>query len=220
MASSIQKYIKNISAESITVEGQTILAGAYYLIQATEEAKFSASDTLLSELAADRLRMAKTDDGTKDITSLNEAVSFLRQLVVLGPTVLSAESIQVLMSTTEVDLPRVNDPRAEIYNHLGCARLHGFTLVFNSSKVTAQLLVDSNTIFDIDCDDLSEFAPNSTHQLNNPSWIYWDKSEKQLHFRPSSPIQAQTSISIRCRANSNSSSRDLEGYLIDIEGLD
>lgn len=220
MASSIQKYIKNISAESITVEGQTILAGAYYLIQATEEAKFSSSDTLLSELASGRLLMAKTNDGTKDIFSLNEAVSYLRQLVILGPTVLSAEASQVLLSTTEVDLPKASDPRAEIYNYLGCARLHGFSLIFNSSKVTVQMLIDSNTIFDIDCNDLNEFASSSEHQLTRTPWLYWDKSTKQLHFRPSSPIQARTAISIRCRANSNSSNRDLEGYIIDIEGLD
>ena len=80
MASSIQKYIKNVSGSDQTIEGQLITTGTYYLIQATEEAKFASSSTLLGFIADGTVLMAKTDTGSEDITDLNQSIDFLKQM--------------------------------------------------------------------------------------------------------------------------------------------
>jgi len=78
MSSSIQKYIKNDSGSEITVEGQAITAGDYYLIQATEESKFASSSTLLSYIGEGVVLMARSNSGPEDISDVNEAIDFLK----------------------------------------------------------------------------------------------------------------------------------------------
>lgn len=80
MSSSIQKFIKNVSGSEQTIEGQSIADGAYYLIQATEEATFTSSSALLGLVAAGTVLIAKTDTGSDDITDLNQSIDFLKQM--------------------------------------------------------------------------------------------------------------------------------------------
>lgn len=74
----MQKYIKNTTLGDLTIEGQLVSSGAYYLIQDTEINKFRSSSDLLVRIAAGDILMAKSDDGTTDITDVNTGIDYLK----------------------------------------------------------------------------------------------------------------------------------------------
>jgi hypothetical protein len=74
----INKYIKNIDTVNHTYQGQLILPGNYYLIQAQEMTAFENDSALLTDITNSLAQMAKTNDGLNDIADINEQINFLK----------------------------------------------------------------------------------------------------------------------------------------------
>lgn len=74
----MQKYIKNTTLSDLTIEGQVIAPSTYYLIQDTEINKFRSSSDLMVHIAAGDILVAKSDDGTTDITDVNTGIDYLK----------------------------------------------------------------------------------------------------------------------------------------------
>lgn len=74
----VNRYIKNIDTVDHTYQGQVITAGAYYLIQPLEYVLFSSSSDLLTDIGSSKAQMAKTNDGSSDISDINEQVNYLK----------------------------------------------------------------------------------------------------------------------------------------------
>ena len=69
------KKIKNDTGSTKTYLGQDILAGAYYQIQAVEEISWSSHSALLTDIGSGD---AVVNDGSVDITDVNDAIDFLK----------------------------------------------------------------------------------------------------------------------------------------------
>lgn len=72
------KKIKNNDSVAHTWCGQEIQPGDYYQIQAFEEVRWAEDSTLLTAVATG---IAVVNDGTDDITDVNEAINFLKNEV-------------------------------------------------------------------------------------------------------------------------------------------
>lgn len=71
-------YIKNATAINKTYLGQTILPGEYFLVPSEEEKLFSQEDALLIDIANSEAIIAKKDDGTMDLSVVNDAILYLQ----------------------------------------------------------------------------------------------------------------------------------------------
>ncbi len=69
------KKIKNNDSETHTWVGQEIQAGQYYQIQPLEEMAWANDSSLLSDIGSG---IAIVNDGSSDITDINEAINYLK----------------------------------------------------------------------------------------------------------------------------------------------
>ncbi len=74
------KYIKNTTGSTVTYLGQDIAASAYYQIQSAEEIAWSNLSVLLTDIGSGDAVVAKDDDGTKDISDVNDGVNYLKDI--------------------------------------------------------------------------------------------------------------------------------------------
>lgn len=229
------KYIKNNTASSVTYVGNTIAPGAYYLIQAQEDANFSTDPDVLTDVANTNAIMATDNSGSNDISDISEAIDFLKnnitRVVIDGVdvnsnalAVNSTVSVQTDVATyssaarvdwsgTTINLPRQNQTHATVYTYSGSGLLSNILLDFNSQNVEVILEVDGNEIINVDIDEIDNAYKR---YLLDRHWMTYDKDTKTLSFSPEYPIVYSTSVSVKARANSNSNGRRLEGYIVDI----
>lgn len=119
------------------------------------------------------------------------------------------------ISTTKVDLPRANQAYAEIYKYDGIGRLVAMIIKFNSDNVMVKLSIDEKQVFELDCGFLEDLSPSSGDSFEIPG-INWSRTKNMLIFKPIYPISYASQVKVECRANSNSSSRDMQQYHIHI----
>jgi hypothetical protein len=91
------KKIKNAAETAKTWCGQEIQPGAYYQIQTAEESRWANDSTLLVDIAN---VVAVVNDGTSDITNVNDAINYLKSNI---PT-------SVEISAYEVEPPPFAQP--------------------------------------------------------------------------------------------------------------
>ena len=75
------KKLKNNKQTASSWCGQEIQPGEYYTLLLTEEAKWASDDIVLSDIGSGDLVV---NNGTADITSVNLAINFLKDIPVLG----------------------------------------------------------------------------------------------------------------------------------------
>lgn len=71
------KIIKNLDTVSHTYAGQVIEASGQYTIQASEQVKWANDDSLMSDIATGK---AQVNDGTSDISGINNQINFLKDI--------------------------------------------------------------------------------------------------------------------------------------------
>lgn len=76
----MSKYIKNDDTVNHTWSGQIVTPGQYYAIQGTEEIAWMNNAQLLSDIGSGLAIVAKDDTGNSDITDVNEAINYLKNL--------------------------------------------------------------------------------------------------------------------------------------------
>lgn len=217
-------YVKNLDTVDQVIRGRTVSPNAYFLVPEFERSAWAADQDLFNKVSTDLIKFAKSSDGLNDIDDYAEQWSFLNNLLpsqsvvveTVPPTYLPNQ-IQIDHSSTKVDLPRSSESYASIYTYSGSGQLSSFTMDFNSDNVLIKLTVDSNVIFEIDCDFLDDISNSDDDASSNGlGWLGFDASENRILFRPTYPIKFTTEVKIEAKANSSSSGRDMTGYLVDI----
>ena len=122
-----------------------------------------------------------------------------------------SSNLRVDSSATSVGLNNVGQPFTSIYTYSGSGKFYGFDLRFDDENVLVELQVDSNVIFEIDCDLLFDMSDSKRSQLN--SFIF-DRARASITFNPLNPIKYTSSVSIAAKANNGSHFRDLLGYIV------
>ena len=72
------KYLYNTTQDDLTYIGKTISAQSYYIIQSNLEIKFANEDAVLADIANATLIVSKSDDSSGHITSINDAINYLK----------------------------------------------------------------------------------------------------------------------------------------------
>lgn len=118
-------------------------------------------------------------------------------------------------SNTEVSLNPVSQSYTQLYNYSGTGKLHEFVFDFDSDSVLIKLEVDGNTIFDIDGDMLdSIFSSGEGSATQGAFCLSWNPSNNRIRFTPSLPIKFSSSVTVSSKANSSSTSRDMQRYFV------
>ena len=134
-------------------------------------------------------------------------------------TTLDPTQSQVDISFTKIDLPRSTEAYATIYNYNGSGKFHSFSMDFNSDNVMVKLTIDGNQIFEIDCKYIEDMSPSVGETGGIRAffgWLGWESSKNVINFYPRYSIKFLSNIKIEAKANSNTTTRDMDGYLIDI----
>ena len=71
-------YIKNTDTIQHKWAGQYVQPSGYYLIENAELANWQNSSQLLTDIGNGVAIVAKSNDGTQDITDVNEAINYLK----------------------------------------------------------------------------------------------------------------------------------------------
>ena len=74
------KWIKNASGGDKTWVGQLVPDTEYYEIQSVEEKQWANNSVLLTDIGSGDAIVAKDDSGTLDITDVNDAINYLKDL--------------------------------------------------------------------------------------------------------------------------------------------
>jgi len=127
-------------------------------------------------------------------------------------------------SFTKVDLPKWNEQFYTVTEISGTGCIHAFHLSFNSDRVIVRLEIDGQEIFDVDCEELEDYTISNNNgngggNFGSCMWMHWVKHGDHFVFSPKLPFKYNTSFKIMTKANSNSSSRDLEAYQLNYEGV-
>lgn len=149
--------IKNNTGETKTYEGQEILPGAYYIIEAMEELGWKNNSDLLKDIA---LGKAIVSDGQRDITDINEAINFLKSLL---------QSVVLNERKTTDQIPMFSlhkSYRDSSRSFTTPDYSNPLTWYFDVTKVTGEVLtrVDSVTY------QSSRLVPEWNHY-----WIKWER---------------------------------------------
>jgi hypothetical protein len=72
------KYIKNNDSVSRTWCGMEVVAGAYYLIQSSEQFRWANDSSVFDSIADDTLIVSKTNDSSGHITDHSDALNYLK----------------------------------------------------------------------------------------------------------------------------------------------
>jgi hypothetical protein len=140
--------------------------------------------------------------------------------ITVGATTLNPNYTSIDSSFTKIDLNRYYQSYNTIYDYSGTGKLYGFSMDFNSDNILIKLTIDGNSIFDIDLECIEDMTGNGDDEggscFCNLGWINWNADRNIIKFKPPYPISYSSNIKIEAKANSNTSSRDMTAYLIDI----
>lgn len=121
------------------------------------------------------------------------------------------KKLRIVASDSGIDLNSYSSGFTTVYSYSGEGQLVGFSLDFDSDNIICKLEIDSNTIFELDCSILD--------RLFSEDWkveklgIGWDSSANRLTF--SSPnLLFRSNFTISAKANTTTTSRDCDRYLI------
>lgn len=164
----------------------------------------------------------QTDFETNFLSSVDEAIS---QPITIGSVTSGAgipcfsKNYRLDTSFTKIDLPTSSSSYLDIYSYSGTGLLNGFVMDFNSDRVLVRLEVDSQQVFEIDCDDLESYVDDTGKGGGGEFGcaLKWNKSKDQISFWSSNPICFTTSVKIQAKANSDSSSRDMNAYAVEVQ---
>lgn len=94
------------------------------------------------------------------------------------------------------------------YTYSGSGKFVGFILAFSGSDLVVKLSIDSEVIFEVNGEDLSDVqigtplgsGPNSQPTAGGPSW---DTTSKKMSFVPTFPIAYDTEVKIEIKRIGN-----------------
>lgn len=233
----MSKLLKNTTGSDILISevGITIPANSTYTSQPTDALLWAGSNELVTHLGTGDLI---GNDGTKDLTK-EETVKLFQGLypstvVIEGasftngnmnvaanvnvttiPTIVQ-NTFRVDWSKTKVDLNKHSNGYTSIYSYSGSGKLYSFKFQFNSKDVEIRLTIDEIAIFEIPCDLLEELFHNDD-MMSSLSFLKWDKAKDTITFEPKDPMSFGTSILVEARADSNSNSKDMKRYMVNID---
>lgn len=144
-------------------------------------------------------------------TTANATISFNEDQT--PAQTLISNKFNITSINSEVSINRQNDGYNVVYNEVGSGRFYGFTFKLNSQAVIIKVTIDTNIIFEIDCNVLENLSNNKI--LINMGSITWEKTNNQIMFYPKSPIKYNSEVKIETIANSNSNGRKIQYGLIE-----
>jgi len=229
------KILKNTTNSDIFVSdtGILIAANSSYDTQPTDALLWAASDELIIHLGSGDLL---GNDGTKDLTPAEATKIFqglypssvgidgvtttnggldVNATVTIEPFKVN-NTFRVDWSKTKVDLKKQSLGYTSIYTYSGTGNLYSFKIQFNSKDVEIKLSIDGITIFEVPCDLLEDLFHNEDSMVSL-FFLKWDKSKDILTFEPKDPMSFGTSVVIEAQADSESNSKDMKRYMINID---
>lgn len=126
-----------------------------------------------------------------------------------------SNTYNVYTSDTKIDLNNINNPHTVLYSYSGSGKFISTVIRFNDEDVFIRLVIDGVEVFDIDCDILEGFDLDK-EESNIFCGVKWSKDRNVFVFCPGLPISYNASVSIEARANSSSTSRDMNDIIVEI----
>lgn len=165
MASS--KYIKNDSGSTSTYNGQAILNGEYYLIQAEEEARWASTSELLSDIGSGDAKVAYDNSGSNDIAEVNEAIDYLKcnfaaEVHISGQPPFADKNVD--------DKKLYNRSTGKIFTLSAGSNTCDFTIAYPHVKIVGVEIINGGlgdyTDFTVHDDALGTYSTVANYQLN------------------------------------------------------
>lgn len=176
------KWVKNTSGATGTWLGQQLDNNEYYELQAHEDAAWSNDSTVLTDIGAADLTVAKDDSGNNNITDVADAINYLKDDtapkdsdgVALSRSKITRSGWHFQLHGVEFSTSKL----ASVYNKDVAGTDLGFTSIkfYNSSDVEltagTQAELDSNcvkTVMDIEIDQDIEVIGGMIEQTTAPT---------------------------------------------------
>jgi len=213
--------IQNINTTEESVLGVILAQNETYIIPHNRRIRASEDSSILTRISDGTLRVG---NGTEYFSTVADQINYLRSGI-SKVTIESASSLPTtsIENTFTVEANFSNqslNPQTgnftEIYNYTGAGKFYGAVIKYNSDNIFQKIEIDGTDILDIDCDDLDRIFSGNAGKIAASARLplSFDSNKNVLVFNPPAPIPYSTSIKLLSKANSNSSSRDVEGYLI------
>lgn len=122
---------------------------------------------------------------------------------------------KIVSDNTPVSINRLSDDYNLLfeYNTSGVALLYSMVAEFSSEDVGIKIELDGETSFEYSLKELDMI----TNQFQNSHYIvHLDKNNDAFILKPTFPVMVKSSIKLFARANTNSNSRSLEQYHIEL----
>ena len=114
-----------------------------------------------------------------------------------------------------VDLPRSTESLLQVVNINDFGILYSAGLRFNNRNITVRCEIDDIEVFEVDVNDIYNMLSQNDTPTNTGMVLGFEDSKDLFIFKPSAPILFKSSVKFYARANSNSSSRDFLGALVE-----
>jgi len=115
---------------------------------------------------------------------------------------------------TKIDLPKSTENFVEIMRIDNLGNFYSMLLEFNNTKVIVKVIVDDNTIFELDLDKIKNKGSSGMKYDHFP--VFVEDAKDAFKFKPSFPLLFRKNIVVVAKANSNSLSRDFVSGMIEI----
>lgn len=113
-----------------------------------------------------------------------------------------------------IELPRSNEPEHEIYSFTGRGDFISALFKFNSDRVFFRVEIDGREVANVNVQLLKTFLGYKDKNLKAESAINYNEGKKLVEVSLGIPVEFSKSIKFFARANSNTSSRDIQGHQI------
>lgn len=114
-----------------------------------------------------------------------------------------------------VDLPRSSESLQELVNINEFGILYSAALRFNNRSIIIRCEIDGELVFELDVENIYNMLSQNDTPTNTSMVFGFEDSKDLFTFKPSSPLMFRNSLKFYAKANSNSSSRDFLGTVIE-----
>lgn len=241
----MSKILKNTTNADISIGdvGVTIVANSTYTIPEVDSLLWASSDDIIVHIGTGDIIVndgtfdLSSSNGTKLIQGIyptklklvggtdetlignvGDALKFDGEItanVTTSEITGNAANVRVDASFQSISLNRANEPFTPVYSYTGTGKLYGFLVNFNSSNIIIKLSVDSNTILELDCENLNSLVSTGSEK-GEFGWLQWEKTKYYIKFKPDYSLGFSSNVVIEAKANSNSNNRSVVSYIVDI----
>jgi len=234
----MSKILKNNTASAVVIDdtGVTVPASGQYTISPVDYPIFAASSDVITSVSDVPNPTLTVNDGSNDL-SISDGVDLIKGIfpnsvtiegvnntngamdvnanITVSPFTVN-NTFRVDWSDTKIDLNKKSTGYTDVYSYSGSGSLYSFKMQFNSKDIEVKLVIDGITIFEIPCEMLEDLFHNNKG-VGVLFFLKWEKEKDVLSFEPKHPMLFGTNVAVSAQADSNSNSKDMKRYIINID---